>query len=137
MTKPACFRSSNAEIRSAILTGAGEKSFVAGADIKEFLELDATGGKLLAQKGQDLVFNKIDAYHYIEKEPDDLTPSKKENISLDDLKKSWLSRISGDCIFISATNKTNIHELRSLLISRVKEMHFRRYPHSVLAQHMH
>ena len=50
----------NAEIKSAIITGAGPKAFVAGADITEFLSLDAAGGKALAQKGQDLVFNKIE-----------------------------------------------------------------------------
>jgi len=50
----------NAEIKSAIITGAGPKAFVAGADITEFLTLDAAGGKALAQKGQDLVFNKIE-----------------------------------------------------------------------------
>ena len=50
----------SAEIKSAIITGAGPKAFVAGADITEFLSLDAAGGKALAQKGQDLVFNKIE-----------------------------------------------------------------------------
>ena len=51
---------SNKEIKSAIITGAGPKAFVAGADISEFLSLDANGGKALAQKGQDMVFTKIE-----------------------------------------------------------------------------
>ncbi len=54
---------SNSEIRSAIITGAGPKAFVAGADITEFLSLDASGGKELAQKGQDMVFSKIENSH--------------------------------------------------------------------------
>jgi len=75
-----------------------------------------------------IVFNKMDAYHYIPKEEDDLTPSKKENMSLEDLKKSWISKIEGDCVFISATKKINIEELRQKMISQVKAWHFKRYP---------
>lgn len=75
-----------------------------------------------------IVFNKMDAYHYIPKEEDDLTPAKKENMSLEDLKKSWIAKIEGDCVFISATKKINISELRGKIIDRVKEMHFQRYP---------
>jgi GTP-binding protein HflX len=75
-----------------------------------------------------IVFNKMDAYHYIPKEEDDLSPIKKENMSLEDLKKSWISKIEGTCVFISATRKINIEELRSKLISMVKELHFKRYP---------
>lgn len=50
----------NTDIRSAIITGSGPKAFVAGADISEFASLNASGGKALAQKGQDLVFSKIE-----------------------------------------------------------------------------
>ncbi len=75
-----------------------------------------------------IAFNKMDAYHYIPKEEDDLTPMKKENISLEDLKKSWISRIEGTCVFISATKKINIDELREKLIRKVKELHNPRYP---------
>ena len=75
-----------------------------------------------------IVFNKMDAYHYIAKEEDDLTPMKKENMSLEDLKKSWISKMEGTCVFISAMYRTNIDELRSKLISKVKELHFKRYP---------
>ncbi len=75
-----------------------------------------------------IVFNKIDAYHHIPKEEDDLTPVKKENMSLEDLKKSWISKMEGTCVFISATNRVNIEELRAKLITKVKELHFKRYP---------
>lgn len=78
-----------------------------------------------------LVFNKIDAYHFIPKEEDDLTPSQKENISLDELKRSWISRIEGTCVFISAVKKINIEELRNVLTSRVKQLHFARYPNAI------
>lgn len=75
-----------------------------------------------------LVFNKIDAYHHIPKEEDDLTPATKENMTLEDLKKSWISKMPGTCIFISAVNRTNIEELRRTLTEKVKELHFKRYP---------
>lgn len=75
-----------------------------------------------------LVFNKIDAYHYIPKEEDDLTPATRENMTLEDLKKSWISKIPGTCIFISAVNRTNLEELRLTLTAKVKELHFQRYP---------
>lgn len=75
-----------------------------------------------------LVFNKIDAYHYIPKEEDDLTPATRENMTLEDLKKSWISKIPGTCIFISAVNRTNVEELRLTLTAKVKELHFQRYP---------
>jgi GTP-binding protein HflX len=69
-----------------------------------------------------LVFNKIDAYHFIPKEEDDLTPSTKENVTLEELKRTWIARINGKCVFISATNRTNIEELRKLILDSVKEI---------------
>ncbi len=78
-----------------------------------------------------LVFNKIDAYHHIPKEEDDLTPATKENMTLDELKKSWLSKIPGICVFISATERSNIDELREKLLRRVKALHFLRYPNQI------
>jgi GTP-binding protein HflX len=75
-----------------------------------------------------MVFNKMDAYHHIPKEEDDLTPAKKENMSLEDLKKSWISKMDATCIFISATKRINIDELRETLIAKVKELHLKRYP---------
>ncbi len=82
-----------------------------------------------------VVFNKMDAYHYIPKEEDDLTPAKKENMSLEDLKKSWISKMDATCIFISATNRINIDELRENLTAKVKELHFKRYPNYLSSGH--
>lgn len=79
-----------------------------------------------------LVFNKIDAYTYVKKDEDDLTESTRENWSLEDLKGSWMSRMGEDCIFISATKKENIDELRNLLYQRAKAVHITRYPYDKL-----
>lgn len=81
-----------------------------------------------ADKPTLLVFNKIDAYRFIEKEPDDLTPATAQNLSLEDLKKSWMGQLGHGCVFISAVNRSNIEELRSRIMELVKEVHFRRYP---------
>ena len=75
-----------------------------------------------------LVFNKIDAYTYTPKEEDDLTPATKENLSLDDLKKSWIAKANTPCIFISAREKTGVEKLRSDLYGMVREIHAGRYP---------
>lgn len=80
-----------------------------------------------------LVFNKIDAYTYEEKEADDLTPATKKNLSLADLKRSWMSKMDQPCIFISATKKENIKEFRDLVYNMVKGMNSKRYPHSVIS----
>ena len=77
-----------------------------------------------------IVFNKIDQYTYILKEEDDLTPITNENLSLEDLKKTWMARSNNDAIFISALNKTHFEELRSLLYERIKELHIKRYPYN-------
>ncbi len=75
-----------------------------------------------------LIFNKIDAYTYTPKEEDDLTPATKENLSLDDLKKSWIAKANTPCIFISARDKTGVDKLRSDLYGMVREIHAGRYP---------
>ena len=77
-----------------------------------------------------IVFNKIDAYKFIKKEEDDLTPSTKENISLEDLKKTWMSKIESNTMFISALNKTHFEELKNEMYSRIKELHEKRYPYN-------
>ncbi|MCF8465284.1 MAG: GTPase HflX [Flavobacteriales bacterium] len=79
-----------------------------------------------------LVFNKIDAYTYVKKDEDDLTETTRENWSLEDLKRSWMGRMGEDCIFISATKKENIDELRDLLYERAKAVHITRYPYDKL-----
>ncbi|MDG1284089.1 MAG: GTPase HflX [Flavobacteriales bacterium] len=77
-----------------------------------------------------IVFNKIDAYKFIKKEEDDLTPSTKENNSLEDLKKTWMSNIETNTMFISAINKTHFEELKNEMYSRIKELHEKRYPYN-------
>lgn len=75
-----------------------------------------------------LIFNKIDAYTYTKKDEDDLTESTKENLSLDDLKNSWIAKANTPCIFISAKEKLNIEKLRRDLYGMVREIHSGRYP---------
>ena len=76
-----------------------------------------------------LVFNKIDAFSYTTKEDDDLTPVKKENYSLADLKKSWMGADKNSkTVFISAVTKENVDELKNILYEEVKRIHVKRYP---------
>ena len=75
-----------------------------------------------------LVFNKIDAFTYTPKEADDLTPSTRENMSLDDIRKSWIARANSPCIFISARERVGIDRLREDLYHMVREIHAGRYP---------
>ena len=83
-----------------------------------------------------VIFNKIDNFTYTPKEEDDLTPIQRENLSLDDLQKTWMARLGEDCIFISAKNKENIDALRALLYERIKAIHVKRYPYNdFLFQH--
>ena len=77
-----------------------------------------------------LVFNKIDAFSYIPKDEYDLTPETRRNLSLGDLKKTWMKNLNNHCVFISAQNKENVDELRKMLYDMVKEMHVRRYPYN-------
>ena len=77
-----------------------------------------------------VVFNKIDNFTYIPKEEDDLTPVLRENLSLEDLEKTWMARLGEDCIFISAKDKDNIDALRALLYDRIKAIHVKRYPYN-------
>ena len=87
-------------------------------------EIDASDKPLI------LVFNKTDAYSYTEKEEDDLTPKTKENISLEEWKNTWISKMEDNTIFISALNKSNFDSLRNLLYNKVKELHIKRYPYN-------
>ncbi|MES2139298.1 MAG: GTPase HflX [Bacteroidota bacterium] len=77
-----------------------------------------------------LVFNKIDAFTFDQKDVDDLSPITKHNISLEQLKKTWMSNLNAQCVFISAADKQNIDEFKSVLYERVKEMHLKRYPYN-------
>jgi len=77
-----------------------------------------------------VVFNKIDAFSYIEKDADDLTPIRKENLSLDELKQTWMNKLHENCVFISARDKDNIEELKLVLYEKAKEIHIQRYPYN-------
>jgi len=82
------------------------------------------------EKPMILIFNKIDAFGYTPKEEDDLAPVKRENMSLEDLKKTWMSKMHDNCIFISAKEKTNIDSLKELLYEKIKTIHIERYPYN-------
>jgi len=77
-----------------------------------------------------VIFNKIDNFTYVPKEEDDLTPIQRENLSLEDLERTWMARLGEDCIFISAKNKENIDALRALMYDRIKAIHIKRYPYN-------
>ena len=77
-----------------------------------------------------MVFNKIDAYSFIEKEADDLSPFEKENFSIEDLKKTWMAETEYSSVFISAKERTNIDSLRDIFYEEVKKIHVRRYPYN-------
>ena len=83
-----------------------------------------------SDKPMIIVFNKIDAFSYVEKDADDLTPRTRENISLDELKESWMAKMNDNCIFISAKEKSNIEALKEILYQRVKEIHTTRFPYN-------
>lgn len=83
-----------------------------------------------SEKPMMIVFNKIDNYHWLEKEPDDLTPPTKENTSLNELKKTWMAREADNCLFISAKQRENIEEFRSTLYKKVRELHVQKYPYN-------
>lgn len=87
-------------------------------------ELDSKGKPVI------MVFNKIDAYTYEPKDADDLTDRTKENITLEELECTWMSKMRDNCIFISAKSRTNIESLKDLLYERVKEIHTKRFPYN-------
>ena len=84
----------------------------------------------VSDKPMILVFNKTDAFTFVEKDEDDLSPKTKENISLEELQKTWISKMEDNTIFISALNKTNFEYLRKLLYEKVKLLHIKRYPYN-------
>jgi GTP-binding protein HflX len=88
-----------------------------------------------------LVFNKIDAYTWTPQDEDDLTAPTKENVSLEELKKTWMAKINEELemrnekfpvapLFISAKQKENIDELREVLYNKVRELHVQKYPYN-------
>lgn len=91
---------------------------------KTLAELDSSDKPVLT------VFNKIDLYTFTPKDPDDLTPRTKENVTLEELEATWMARMSGDGIFISAVRRDNIDALRQLLYDKVRELHVQKYPYN-------
>ena len=83
-----------------------------------------------SDKPSMIIFNKIDNYHWIEKEKDDLTPATKENIPLEELERTWMARLNDNCLFISAKTKCNIETFRKMLYIRVRELHVQKYPYN-------
>ena len=83
-----------------------------------------------SDKPNMIIFNKIDNYKWVEKEEDDLTPETRENIDLDQLKRTWMAKLNDNCLFISAKNKENIEEFRDILYKRVRELHVQKYPYN-------
>ena len=101
----------------------------------DFEEQIAVVDKTIADLGAGgkptmIVFNKIDAYTYIEKPEDDLTPKTKENITLDELMNTWMAKLNDNCIFISAKEKTNLEELKEVIYNKVRELHVQKYPYN-------
>ena len=124
------FKSTIAEVREADLL-----VHVVDVSHPDFMEQIEVVNKTLqdlgcAEKPQIIIFNKMDAYTWTEKDPDDLTPATKENVSLDELKQTWMAKMGDDCIFISARERQNIDELKQLLYSRVKQLHVQKYPYN-------
>lgn len=83
-----------------------------------------------ADKPVIMVFNKIDAFTYTPKDADDLTPATRANISLDELKATWMNRLGNNAVFISAKNQLNIDELKMKIYDRAKEIHLTRFPYN-------
>ena len=91
---------------------------------KTIADLEAGG------KPTMIVFNKIDAYTYVEKAEDDLTPKTRENITLEELMKTWMAKLNDNCIFISAREKINMDELKTIIYNKVRELHVQKYPYN-------
>ena len=83
-----------------------------------------------AEKPVIVLFNKIDAYTWVEKEADDLTPATRENITFEELQRTWMGRLNGECLFVSALKKTGIENMRKVLYDRVKQLHVQKYPYN-------
>lgn len=77
-----------------------------------------------------VIFNKIDAFTYVKKDEDDLTPKTKENITLDELKATWMNKLEENCLFISARERQNIENLKDIIYKRVCELHVQKYPYN-------
>ncbi len=89
-----------------------------------------------AEKPSMIIFNKVDAYTWEEKDPDDLTPATNRNVSIDSLIRTWMTKLGGECLFISALEKTNLDTMKQVLYNKVRELHVQKYPYNdFLFQH--
>jgi GTP-binding protein HflX len=127
------FKSTLDEVREADLlvhvVDISHPNFEEQIEVVEKTLRDVCGG---ADKPVILVFNKIDAFTYTPKDEDDLTPRTRENISLDELKQSWMAKMNDNCVFISAKKSINIDELKQKIYDRAKEIHLARFPYNDL-----
>ena len=124
------FKSTHDEVREADLL-----LHVVDVSHPEFEEQIAVVEKTLADlncgdKPIMVIFNKIDAFTYVQKEEDDLTPKTRENITLDELKETWMNKLAENCLFISAREKQNIDNLKDIIYKRVCELHVQKYPYN-------
>lgn len=131
------FKSTLDEVREADLlvhvVDISHPNFEEQIDVVNKTLQDVCGG---ADKPVILVFNKIDAYTFTPKDADDLTPATARNLSLDDLKSSWMARMNDNCVFISARKGTNIDELKQIVYAKAREIHLTRFPYNdFLYQH--
>ena len=83
-----------------------------------------------SDKPMIMVFNKIDAFTYVEKDPDDLTPSTRENIPLSEFEKTWMARMDNNCVFMSAKEHVNVEALKQMLYLKAREIHAERFPYN-------
>lgn len=83
-----------------------------------------------AEKPLMIIFNKVDAYTWVKKDEDDLTEATRENVSLGELMRTWMARLDGDCLFISARERINIDTLKETLYDKVRELHVQKYPYN-------
>ncbi|MGL4520242.1 MAG: GTPase HflX [Phocaeicola sp.] len=129
------FKSTLDEVREADLL-----IHVVDVSHPEFEDQLAVVEKTIADLGASekpfmIIFNKVDAYTYTQKEEDDLTPRTKANWSLEELMDTWMAKLHENCIFISAREKTNLEELRNQIYSRVRELHVQKYPYNDFLYH--
>ena len=124
------FKSTLDEVREADLLLHGVD--ISHPDVEEQIQVvEKTLSDLgCSDKPSMIIFNKIDNYHWIEKDEDDLTPETRENIALEDLEKTWMARLNDNCLFISAKAKINIDEFRRTLYTKVRELHVQKYPYN-------
>ena len=124
------FKSTLDEVREADLL-----LHVVDVSHPEFEEQIAVVEKTLADlncgdKPLMVIFNKIDAFTYVQKEEDDLTPKTRENITLDELKETWMNKLADNCLFISARERQNIENLKEIIYKKVCELHVQKYPYN-------